>query len=137
MPPNSRGRRRLAPEELHHPHAGEVFLEVAVEPGQAEPDVAEGVAHLAAEDAGQEVHERNDRERHQRQAPVGHQHQHHDRGRVKRSPKTVTTPRGEELVERLDVGGDPSHQPADGVPVEVRDAEPLQVLEDLRAAGRA
>ena len=32
---------------------------------------------------------------------------------------------GEQLVERLDVGGDPGHQPADRVPVEVGNAEAL------------
>ena len=43
----------------------------------------------------------------------------------------MTTPGRKELVEGLDVGGDAGHQPSDRIAVEVRDAEPLQVLEDL------
>ena len=52
---------------------------------------------------------------------------------VKTSPNTVTSPGGEQLVQGLDVGGDPGHQPADRVAVEVRDAEPLEMAEDLHA----
>ncbi len=37
----------------------------------------------------------------------------------------------EQLVECLDVGGDPGHQPADRIAVEVGDAETLQVGEQL------
>ena len=51
--------------------------------------------------------------------------------RVKTSPKIGHHARGEELVQRLDVGGDPGHQPADRVAVEVGDAEPLEMAEDL------
>ena len=39
----------------------------------------------------------------------------------------------EQLVQRLHVGGDPGHQPADRIPVEVADAQPLQVGEDLHS----
>ena len=38
---------------------------------------------------------------------------------------------GEQFVEDVDVGRHPGHQPADRVPVVVRDVEPLQMPVDL------
>ena len=52
---------------------------------------------------------------------------------VKTSPKTVTTPDGEEVVQHVDVRGDARHQPADGVAVVVAQIEPLQVAVDRHA----
>ena len=52
---------------------------------------------------------------------------------VKTSPNTETTPDGEELVERVDVGRDPRHQPADRIAVVERHVEPLQMRVNLHA----
>ncbi len=46
---------------------------------------------------------------------------------VNRSPNTVTTPGGEQLVHRVHVGGDAGHQAAHRVLVEVGHGQPLQV----------
>ena len=45
----------------------------------------------------------------------------------------MTTPGREQLVQGLDVGGDPGHQPAYRIPVEVADAQALEMAEDLHA----
>ena len=44
---------------------------------------------------------------------------------------------GEQLVEHVDVAGHARHQPADRVAVEERDRQPLEMREQLRAAGRS
>ena len=113
-------RVRLAAEQLHHPHAGEPLLQEGVDPRQPYADVAEGLAHAAAEDAGRELHERDHRERDQRQPPV---ERPASCAMIATQGEEVAEDRhhagGEQLVERLDVGGHARHQPADRVAVEV------------------
>ena len=125
------GRVRLPPEELDDPHPGEPLLEERVEPGEPVADVAEGVSHPAAEDRGREPDQRNHREGDQRELDVDHQHHPHDGDEGEHVAEDRHHAGGEELVQRLDVGRHPGHQPADRIPVEVGDAEPLQMAEDL------
>ena len=112
------------------------LLQEGIEAGQPDPDVAKAVAHLPAEDPGGEPDERDHRERHEREPPVDGEHHRHDRDQRERVAEDGHDPRGEQLVERLHVRGDPGHQPADRVSVEVADAEALQVREDLASGGR-
>ena len=56
---------------------------------------------------------------------------------VNRSPKPGDDARGEQLVQRFDVGRHARHEPADGIPVEEDDGQPLHVREDRRVADRA
>ena len=69
----------LAPEELDDPHPAEPLLQKCVEPGQAHPDIAEGLAHPAAEDPRREPHQRDHGEGDQREPPVEGEHHRHDR----------------------------------------------------------
>ena len=76
--------------------------------------------------------ERDDREGDEGEAPVEPDHHPHDARRGDEVAEDGDEAgRGEELVHRVDVGGDPGHQPADRVAVEVGDVQPLQVREDL------
>ena len=49
------------------------------------------------------------------------------------SPRIVTRPGGEQVVEHVDVGGDARHQAADRIAVVEGDVEPLQVRHQLAA----
>ena len=134
MPPNSRADAALAGEELHHAHAGEVLLQVAVEPRQQEPDVAEGLAHPAAED----------RARAARRTGITANATSASRqsatsirimmaASVNRSPNTVTTPEEKSSFSVSTSEVTRVMRRPDRVPVEVRNAETLQVREDLEA----
>ena len=125
------GRILLPAEQLDHPHAREAFLQIRVQPCQPDPDVAERFSHSAAEDCRGEPDQRNDRERHQCQTPVHQQHHRHDRQQREHIAEHGDHPGGKQLVQRLDVRGHPGHQAAYRVPIEIADAEPLQMGEDL------
>jgi hypothetical protein len=125
------GGAALAAEQLDHPHPGELLLQVAVEPGQPEADVAEGAADLAPEQRHRQHHERNHHEGDQRQPPLGHQHHDHDGRQREHVAEHRDQAGGEDLVQGLHVGSDPGHQAAHRVHVEERDAEPLEPDEEL------
>ncbi len=125
--------RRLAMEELHHAHAGEILLQVAVHPGDGTANVAERLTHRAPENRDDQPHRRKDRERHQRQAPVDREHHRADREQRGEVADHGHHTRREELVERLNVGGDARHQTAHRLTIEEWDRETLQPLKDLPA----
>ena len=57
----------LAVEELHDGHAADVLLQESVDPGDGGANAAVGVAHVIAEEIGEQNHERQRRKRGQRQ----------------------------------------------------------------------
>jgi hypothetical protein len=127
------GRGFLPAEELDHAHARQPLLQERVQPRQPVPDVPERVAHPPAEDRGREPHQRDDGERDQRQLDVEDEHHPHDGQQGEDVPEDGDHAGGEQLVQRLHVGRDPGHQPADRIAVEVGDAEALEMPEDLHA----
>ena len=118
-------------EQLHHPHSREMLLQEAVDACDPDSDVMERLPHAAAENCGDQQHDRDDPEGYQSETPVHHQHHRHDGDEGEHVAEHGHDSGGEQLVERLDVGGDPGHQPADRVPVEIGNAEALEVGKQL------
>ena len=122
--------QRLAPEQLHGRHPGDVFLQERVDPRDQPADDAVGFADVPAEPLRDEEDERQHRERDQRQPPVHPQHHRHDADQREHVAEHRDHARREQVVQDVDVGGDPRHQPADRIAVVVAQIEPLQVAVD-------
>ena len=121
----------LAVEELDDADAGKLFLQVRVEPRNRRADVAERLTHRTPEEGHHSRHERQHRECHQREAPVGEQHHCADRDQRRDVADHGHHARREEFVQGLDVGCHARHEAPDRLAVEVRDAETLEVGEEL------
>src|SRR6266446_1046740 len=123
----------LAVEDLHDAHAGNIFLQEGVDLGDGGADVAVGVAHVVAEDEGDDQDTGKNGERVEGQARV---HPEEQTGHDREEEKIIDhgdDAGGEEIVEGVDVGGDASDQAADGVAVEVAHRQALEVRENSGA----
>ena len=121
----------LAVEELHHRHAGDVLLGEGVDFGGGRALAAVALAHLAAEDAGDEEDCGNDEEGEQGERPA---HAHHDDDGEAEHEDVVEDGQdagGEHLVEGVDIGGDAGDETADGILVVEGGGHALEVAEDL------
>ena len=94
-------------------------------------DVAVGLAHVDAEPLRDQHDQRQHRERDERQPPVEEQHRGHDADEREDVAEDRDDAGGEQLVERIDIGRDARHQPADRIAVVEPHVEPLQVRVDL------
>ena len=120
-------------EQLHDAHAADVFLQERVDARDGRADAPVGVAHAIAENPGGDHDQRQHGEGGQRQAPV---HLHHDRADAKQHDGVVGhggDARGEQIVERVHVGGHARHQAAHRAAVEEAHRQALQALEDFLA----
>ena len=88
-------------------------------------------ARALAEPVGEGEEERDHREGDEGEAPVEGDHHRHDPDQGEEVAEDGHDARGEQLVHRVHVGGDPRHEPAHRVAVEVAHVQPLQVREDL------
>src|SRR4029077_12706126 len=96
-------------------------------------DVAVGVAHVMAEDEGDDQDAGQYSESVEREAPIDFEkHGGHD-GEKEEVVNHGDHACGEEIVEGVDVGGDAGDQPADGVAVVVGHRQALQVRENSGA----
>ena len=100
-------------------------MEESVDPRDGDTDAAVGVAYIFAKNQRDDQDAGQDGKRVKSQAAVelekqgGHNHE---------QEKIVNhgdDARGEEIVERVDVGGDSSHQTTDGVAVEITHGQAL------------
>jgi hypothetical protein len=121
----------LPAEQLDGRHAGNPFLEKRVDPRNPEPHGAVRVAHVDPEPLRHERNEREDGKGHDRQAPVHPDENRHDADQREQVAEDRHHTRGEQLVERVDVGGHAGHQPPDRIPVVERDVEHLEPRVDL------
>ena len=129
----ARVRPRLGARELHRRDPGDVLLQVRVDRRQTAAHLAVDRAGAGAEPRRQQHHQRQHGERHQRQPPVESEQHAGDAAEQGEVGEDVDQPGGEDLVERLDVAGQPGdHAPGRGA-VEPRQVEPLQVGEQLGA----
>ncbi len=119
---------RLASEELHRRHAGDVLLQEGVDSRDPPAHDPVGVAHVPAEPLGDQDEHRQDDERRERQPPVHLEHDHHDPDEREDVFEDGDHARGEQVVDDVDVGGHARHQPSHGVPIVVAHVEPLEVL---------
>ena len=123
---------RLAAEQLHRGHAGDVLLQEGVDPrdpGRARCGTTR--ARCARNHCVTSDDQRQHRERDQRQPPV-HRDQHdHDADQREDVAEDRDDAGGEQLVQHVDVGRHARHQPADRIAVVELQVEPLQVPVDL------
>ncbi len=122
---------RLAVEELHHWHTGDVLLEEGVDAGDLYPHLAEALAHLGLEPGGQQQQQGDDGERHQGEPPIEPEEDGGDAGEDHDVAEDGHDAGREHLVQGVDVGGHPGHQPADRVAVVEGERQALEMAEDL------
>ena len=130
----AREARRLVPlpsEELHHAHTGQSLGEKGVDARQPRADLAVGLAHAHPEHLRHPEDPRDHHVRCERHPPIHHDHQHRDREQREEVAKTRDHTRGEQFVERLDVGRDTCDEPSDRIAIEEGDRQPLQMCEEL------
>ena len=111
----------LLAEQLDDPHSGQALLQEGVDARDPDADLPIRLPYAFAKQAGHHYHERNHRERPQRQAPIHYQHRHTYRDQREEIAESGHHARGEQLVQCLDVGGHARDQPADWIAIEVRD----------------
>ena len=121
----------FAAEQLYHRHAGEALLQEGVDLRHPAPGVAEGGPRPPPEPVGEHEEEGDHGEGDQSQAPTEAQHHDHDPDQGEEVADHRHHPRGEEVVDGVDVSGDPGDQPPHRVAVEVAHVQPLQVRVDL------
>ena len=122
--------QRLAPEQLHGRHPGDVLLQKGVDAGDPCADDAVRFADVAPEPLRNERDEREHREGDERQTPVHRQHDDHDSGQCEHVAENRHDARREQIVQDVDVGGHPRHQTADRIAIVVCEVEPLKVAVD-------
>ncbi len=123
----------FAIEELHDAHAGNVFLQVGVDAGDGGANAAVGVAHVFAEEIGDDEDERQNGERVEGELVIDREEPTGEDGEEKEVVDHRHDAGGEEIVEGIDVGGDAGDQSADRIAVEVGHRQALDVAEDRRA----
>ncbi len=122
---------RLAAEELDHPHAADVLLQEGVDAGDLHPHLAEALAGPRLEPQGEQEEQRQDRQAPQGEVPVEQEKHGDDAEEQEEVAENRHQAGGEQLVERLDVGGRPGHQAADRLAVEEADRQLLEVAEHV------
>ena len=112
-------------------HAGDALLQERIDPGQQRAHVPVRLPDVGSEPVRDEGHERQHRERHQREPPV-HPHQHgHDAGKRDQIAAHRYDAGREQLVQCVDIRRDSRHQTAHGIAIEEPDVQPLQMLINL------
>ncbi len=123
----------LAVEQLQDDDSGDVLLQVGIDLGNGDADAPVAFAHRFAEQRSRVEDERQHGEGDQRQPPAHVEHDGENAGEHEDVFEDRDHARGEHFVERVDVAGDARDQASNGVVVEERNVQPLQVAEDLRA----
>ena len=128
----------LAIEDLHHAHAGDVFLQERVDARDGGADAAVGVAHAVAEEPGGHDDERAAPRSVARREPPVHVEKHTRPMHASRktSLTMVDDARGEQIVERVHVGGDARDQAADRAAVEESSSAGAAGARKFPCAGR-
>ena len=113
----------LAAKRLHDPHPHDVLGEVGVHVGHGQPQPPIGVPTVPGKQAGNHVHDRQDRERHEGEPPT---HTRHNRNRADEQDKIgdgARQPLRQHFVQRVDVGRLPRDDLTDRGPVVVAQRE--------------
>ena len=120
-------------EQLHRRHAVDVLVEKGVDARDPQAHFPVRLAHVPPEPLRQNEDQRQHREGNQRKPPVHPQQRHHDADEHEQIAERGDDARREQIVDDVDVGRHPRHQPADGVPIVERQIQPLQVRVNLHA----
>jgi hypothetical protein len=123
----------LAIEELHDAHPGDVFLQERVDSRDGGANVAVGVAHVMAEEEGDDQYAGEYGKGIESEAPIDFEkHGGHD-GEEEEIVDHGDHAGGEEIIEGVDVSGYAGDEAADGVAVVVGHRQALQVRENSGA----
>ena len=123
----------LLAEGLDRGHAGDVLVEVRIQPRQDAPALPVILPRFCAIGVRGQDHHGKQGEAHEAQAPVQEEHGAGDPGDHQRVAEEGDDAGAQQLVQVLDVVDDAGHQAADGVPVEEGEVVPLEVPEELLA----
>ena len=117
----------LAVEKLHHLHAGNVLLQIGIEPRQARAQLAIGAHGEALEVEGRDADDRDHCAADQGQLKVDISHEADDGQQSEKIHKDRDYAFAEKLVEGVDVVGGAGHNSAQRRAVEVAQRQLLQV----------
>jgi hypothetical protein len=123
----------LAPEALHHPHAGERLLQVREHVGDLLAGPPVGPRRQDAEGGRGDGEDREDREGQERQLGVEGEQDDHDADEGEPVHHERREAVRDELADRLDVAGEAAHGPSGGGALVVAELQPHQVPEGRRA----
>ena len=120
-------------EQLDRRHAVDVLVEKGVDARDPQTHFSVRLAHVPPEPLRENKNQRQHREGNQGKPPVHPQQRHHDADEHEQIAERGDDARREQIVDDVDVGRHPRHQPPDGVPVVERQIQPLQVGVNLHA----
>ncbi len=120
---------RLADIGLHDAHAGDTLGEVRVHDTDRAAGLPVGGLRVALPDTHDHHHDRQHKEAQQRQLPVREQHDRDDADEHQCVADNADNGVGEHLLDDGDIVLDARHHRADAAPVDIRDAEVLEVPE--------
>ena len=126
-------RPALAIEDLDGSDPAQPLVEERVEPRQTGADLAEAPAHAAAQRQRGDDDEGQHGKGHAHELGIEAHHRHEDPEQEEYVAHERHEPRGEQLVQDVDVVRDARHDAADRVTVEVRHRQPLQMAEERHA----
>src|ERR1039458_9879293 len=124
---------RLAVEELHYRHAGDVFLGEAVDARDGGTHAAVALAHVVAEDARDDENQGQNGESEQGQPPTDGKH---DSGHDDEHEGVIDDGQhalGKHVVDGVDVRSEARDEAPDGMNVKEADVHALHVAKDVAA----
>ena len=123
----------LAAEGLEHAHPRDGLLQVRAHVADLVADLGVGARRPGAEPERRDDHERHDAQGRESQAPVEDDEEDDRADEGERVGDQGRDAVGDELVQRVDVVGQPADDPARLLPAEEVEAQLLQVREQLAA----
>ena len=131
--PETRRVPALTIERLRHAGAGDVLLQFGADAADGLAGLAEGDAGAPGEHGRGEVHQRQQREAGQGQPPVERQHADQDRDQQQDAGGQPRQAHAHRAVDHVGVVGQPRHQVAGLVVVEVGERQRMYLGHDLAA----
>ncbi len=124
---NSRAAARFAIEELQHGDAADVLLQIGIDARDGDANAAIALLHRAPELHGHQHHQRHHRQQERGHARAQFEHRHDDEAQHQQVAQDHEQAGGEQLVQRVHVGGDARDQAAHGIVIVEGEVQSLQV----------
>ena len=123
----------LTVEQLQHRHAGDVFLEVGVDPGDGHPNSPVTLGHRPPKNQGDDDHERHGGQHDGGEQRAHLEHHRHDQAEHQHVAQDGDQARGKQVVQNVDVRGDARHHASDGVVIVEAQLQALKMREEFLA----
>ena len=117
----------LAIKQLQHGNSGQVLLQKRIDVGHRHADASVAGGNGAPEKDGDYEHQRHHGQHHESESDAQAEHGGEDKNQNQHVAKNSNQSRGEHLVERIGIGGDAGHEPADWRAVVESDVEVLEM----------